>query len=342
MNRLGKALSRVLATPNKGGKRRRRRNGSRRRRMARRSNASRVPRGILAGYGSAVTASFYTSRRGDGEVVRGFDLITSPYTPEGNSNISYFITANPASWNGTRIAAIAAGYQNYRPRYLKIHYRPQVGSTSTVSMFIGTMWQNNYITDRSSIEPSLVTSPGGTYLPAWQSSCSVVPLGTHLPQRMYPIRDPDFTTIPFSIICRASDGGPTSPSLPMPGRIFLEYVYEFRNAIGSGASGFQPSSTSKVSVTNQSVYLPTSTNTTSIYRMSGGVTKGWLIDMDGAPSVNFPLFAKLSYEQIVGSLTSGADPVVLTRLKINGVNVNAGLGTGTTIQLYVYTDDGQP
>lgn len=360
MNKLAKKLSNVLGSSPRAAPRqnsRRRRRARRYRRMARRSNASRVPRGILAGYGSAVTASFYQSRRGDGEIVRGFDLITSPYNPTvlSNPNISYFITANPAAWNGTRIAAIAGGYQNYRPLSFKIHYRPQVGSTSTISMFIGTVWQNTYITSRSSIEPSLVTSPGGTYLPAWQSCCSVVPLGRRLPQRMFPIRDPDFTTVPFSVVCRASEGGPNAPSVEMPGRIFIEYAYEFRNAIGSG-SGFQPSRVTQLPVTRQGLYSgATSLGYASLLNQyedgSAGYTgNGWLIDV-GAPASgssttdsyirnSIPLFSRIDTDEVLAAISEGGSVARRPILQINGTAVNnAELASFTLIS---YSDDGKP
>lgn len=355
MNKLAKKLSNVLgSSPSTAARRSRRRTRRNRRRasgrrMARLSNASRVPRGILAGYGSAVTASFYNSRRGDGEIVRGFDLITSPLNISNlnDPNISYFITANPASWNGTRIAAIASGYQNYRPLQFKIHYRPQSGSTSEISMFIGTIWQNTYITDRSSIEPSLVTSPGGTYLPAWQSCCSVVPLGRRLPQRMFPIRDPDFTTVPFSVVCRASGGGPTDLATVMPGRIFIEYVYEFRNAIGSGGGGFKPSRVDPVTIRRAAIYSGTTNIGTKIFtsKTEGEATgydfpNGWIVDMEGPPSVNYPLFAKLTTDELVAGITSGGAPTTIATVEINGTSPPNDIVPPSTV--LIYKDDSRP
>lgn len=355
-----KKLSRVLAAPSKGGKKNRPNRVRRRRafRVRRQPLRSRVPRGILAGYGSPVTASFFQSRSRDGEIVRGMDLVTSPYQPSQNEcNISYFITANPASWNGTRIASVAAGYQNYRPLSFKIHYRPQVGSTSELSLTIGTVWQNTYITSRSAIEPSLVTSPGGTYLPAWQSSCSVVPLGRRLPQKMFPVRDPDFTTVPFSVVCRSAEGGTSSPSVPMPGRIFIEYVYEFRNAIGSG-SGFQPARVDRRGFSVAKVFLPASE--TVVYpkawqHNSNGPTvssqySGWCIDYEGEPSVAFPLFAKIGADIITGgtaSTSQATEPSFngsIALLEINGVQVPVANDedVGTTRVGFVYDDDGLP
>lgn len=300
-------------------------------------------RGILAGYGSPVTASFSQSRLDDGEIVRGMDLVTSPLQAgENATNISYFIPANPVTWNGTRIAAIASGYQNYRPISFKIHYRPQVGSTSTLSMFIGTIWQNNYITSRSAIEPSLVTSPGGTYLPAWQSVCTTVPLGKKLPMRMYPIRDPSFEMVPFSVVARASGGGPSAPSQPMPGRIFIEYVYEFHNAIGSG-SGFQPSQVGTTSVWYHSSFY----EGTQPIQYSGGWStnvahKGWICDMSIEPSTLFPIFAHFDTDTLIAAETSGGPKVAIYTAEINGTQITGPIEGTQQINLSLYADGGPP
>lgn len=255
--------------------RRNRRRRQRRRRFAER----RVPRGILAGYGSALTSSFYTSHEGDGCRVRGLDLVSTPLTQ--GYNISYFITANPATWNGTRISAVAHGFQNYRPLRFVIHYRPQVGSTSNTSVFIGTVWQSNSIYSRESIEPSLLTSPGGTYLPAWQSSTSVVPLGDKLPQRMFPIRDPEFDVVPFAVVARSSNGNSSADSVELPGRIFIEYDYLFENAIGS---------------TNVSLLA-----TVQEQELQAGEPRqaqnGWIVDYSNiTPTSLYPLFTHLSWD----------------------------------------------
>jgi len=192
-------------------------------------------RGILAGYGSPLTSSFYINRSTDDCIVSGFDLLTNPLTDP--LSVSFFMPVNPIAWAGTRAAMMARGYQNYRPLKIVIHYRPQVGSTDTHSLFIGTLWQSNTINALSSIEPSLLTSPGGTYVPAWQSVSTVVPCGKRLPQNMFPIRDPASTVTPFYIIARSSNGGPTSEATELPGRIFIEYTFHFHNAIG-GTDGY--------------------------------------------------------------------------------------------------------
>lgn len=318
MSKIVKSVNRLASTINnsmKNGNNKKRKNSRRRGRVGR--PTSRGPQGILAGYGSPIQSVFSQKRIADGLIVRGFDLVTAF---SGDHNISYFMPANPVLWPGTRIAAIASGFQNYRPLKFVIHYRPQVGSDSILSMFIGTIWQNNYITGRDQIEPSLVTSPGGVYEPAWQSSMTEVKCGNNLPQRMYPIRDPSYTTIPFSVVARAAAGDSLSRAVEMPGRIFIEYTYEFRNAIGLG-SGYGPAQLHKVDVhlrktAGASVWSPTaiaSADRTPVkgqiidysgWRAGGGDTTleviNWLASNNAGmvqPGNVFPLFASATWEK---------------------------------------------
>lgn len=273
---------------------------------------SQGPDGILAGYGSSITTVFSSRATADGQVVRGYDLL--PAFTFG-ANISFYAPANPASWNGTRIAAIASGYQSYRPLKFRIHYRPQVGSNSDVAVFIGTLWQTNYITSTDSLEPSLLTSPGGVYTPAWQSCVSNVHCGNYLPQRMFPTRDPHQTTVPFAIVARAVSGGAVSA---FPGRIFVEYTYEFRNAIGSG-DGFAPAKVTSVSVSS-------GVAVSSVGTPPAGV----LVDFNNALSTNIPLGATVSWTQDISDATKFI-------LSLNGSDAPNSTGT-----LYVYSNNGLP
>lgn len=364
MSKMSKAVNALASTVDKAvnaanRNNQRQRNNRRRRRNPRRFGRrmiARGPQGILAGYGSPVQTVFSQKRTNDGLIVRGFDLVTAF---AGDTNISYFMPANPVLWPGTRIAAIASGFQNYRPLKFVIHYRPQVGSDSTLSMFIGTIWQNNYITARDQIEPSLLTSPGGVYEPAWQSSMTEVKCGNNLPQRMYPIRDPSYTTIPFSVVARAAEGDSTSPAVHMPGRIFMEYTYEFRNAIGLG-TGYGPAVLTTVYVhmlrkSGNSVWEP------QIFCESlKSPAKGQIIDyskwtphtsLDEAtwnnivmsnpllstPSKAFPLFAEATWDEASTDLQS---PPSVNRwgLVVNGTQLDTNEILETT-DLFPYTGE---
>lgn len=68
----------------------------------------------------------FTVLRQNGNSVRvtGRDLIyTIPdelTAPIQDTNVITVIPANPAYWKGTRISALASGYQNYRPLLFKL------------------------------------------------------------------------------------------------------------------------------------------------------------------------------------------------------------------------------
>lgn len=285
-----------------------------RRRYGRRGK-SYGPDGILAGYGSSISSVFSSRATSDGQIVRGYDLLP---TFTLGSNISFYLPANPTSWNGTRISAIAAGYQSYRPLTFRIHYRPQVGSNSSTAVFIGTLWQTNYISQASTIEPSLLTSPGGVYTPGWQSSVSTVHCGTYLPQRMFPTRDPHTTTVPFAIIARATDD--VSTAVALPGKIFIEYTYEFRNAIGSG-TGFSPSEIAQVTVTD-GIITPGGSSVPA---------SGVLVDTSASTTTALPIGGLVSWDKISNSVNS-------FQLLINSTQVN----WSGSVTLYIYRDGNIP
>ena len=312
-----KQLSNIIRALTNPSNKKSKRKGNKRRRVGRMAKSA-GPQGLLAGYGSPITTTFMTTSIGDGLVVRGFDLVSSF---ELGQNISYYITANPAAWNGTRIAGIASAFQNYRPKKFVIHYRPQVGSTDNRSLFIGTIWQTNYITSRSSLEPSCLTSPGGVYTPAWQSATTVVNLATNLPQRMFPLRDPEQSTVPFAVYCRASEGGPSAEAASMPGRIFIEYEYEFRNAIGASTVGFQPSTVASLSIGT-----------------------GGSIGTDQVPGILVDVKSPTTGESLSFSNRLPFNARITWDLSENTryLNVNGNRYTGDPVIVYVYSDDGRP
>lgn len=273
--------------------------------------------GLLAGYGGRISSRYSTMSFGDSTRVSGFDLVSS--TLENYHNISYFASANPLTWIGTKIATIAKGYQNYRPLKFKIHYRPQIGSTVSYSMFIGTVWQGNVITSREAIEATLVTSPGGMYIPAWQISSTTVPLGSRLPMRMFPVRDASLTFTPFCVVCRAAEGDSSSEAVAMPGRIFIEYEYEFSNPIGSGySSDMMVDSVIPVTLYDNIIY---SGSNRSLQPGILSSTSGWLVDMNHVPTPDWPLFSHLTTDMFMGpidSSTGSSSLIQMFNVKLDG------------------------
>lgn len=358
--KLNNVLAKTLSSVSSSLQGKKKQNSRRRRRQ--RNGVSRIhPSGILAGYGSPISSIFHQRMTGDGLIVRGLDLVTSTFNPlaEDDVHLSFYMNANPANWIGTRISAISRAFQNYRPRKFVIHYRPQVGSTDDKSVFIGTLWQGNMIYGASAVEPSLLTSPGGTYLPSWQSASSVVPLGNRLPMQMFPIRDPPSSVVPFAVLVRSSDGGPSASSAEMPGRIFIEYEYEFRNAIGPSLSPLSNEGTVIGGVSRirlEVVELRTSNDSqamqTWIFKSnsSGQIPdavgiSGRIVDASGGPDSVVPMGGILSFDQLQASanINGSVTPRFVCRAKINDEFISLrGASAGSQLILYVDNQYGDP
>lgn len=70
---------------------------------------------------------YFRSSAGNRDTLRlqGCDLVKPiSLTSDGGNTIFSVIPANPAYWEGTKIAAIASAYFNYRPLKLLFHYVP--------------------------------------------------------------------------------------------------------------------------------------------------------------------------------------------------------------------------
>jgi hypothetical protein len=124
----------------------------------------------------------------DGTTVRvtGRDLvykIPSKLTSTINNQIITVIPANPCYWLGTRIAALAQGYQNFRPLNMKFTYIPQVAVTQQGNVICGTLW--NQAPSNENIQQSLRTSNGGMLSQCYKSFTSVVRMKSNLQFNLY-------------------------------------------------------------------------------------------------------------------------------------------------------------
>lgn len=93
-------------------------------------------------YATHVRPYFRTARGNrDTLTISGCDLVRPiASTGDGGDVIFSTITANPAYWEGTKIAAVASAYFNYRPLKLVFHYVPQVPVTYAGTVVSGTIW----------------------------------------------------------------------------------------------------------------------------------------------------------------------------------------------------------
>lgn len=166
--------------------------------------------------------------------IRGQDLIYKiPDQLESNTNTSVLtvIPANPAYWLGTRMAAIASGYQNYRPLTFSVHYVPQCAVTQQGNVIAGTLWDMS--PNDSNLQQTLRTSNGGMLTQCYKSATSKVILGRNLQYNLYRMGGKfDQQSNPFIFIAMTIATVNINNVQINPGYFYVTYEYELRNPIG--------------------------------------------------------------------------------------------------------------
>lgn len=176
-----------------------------------------------------------TKRIKEGSIkVYGRDLVTSTSMlteiPESLTGFFQLIPVNPSYWTGTRVAAIAKGYQYYKPMKFKVYYVPQVPVTTAGVITLGTIWQTD--SREGAIEQTLVTSNGGVLTQVYCAAESVVNVRKDAPQKN------------FQLIGSATEqgcnpfwwcaylGGAQESAISPPGFVFVDWEYIFSNPQG--------------------------------------------------------------------------------------------------------------
>jgi hypothetical protein len=180
----------------------------------------------------------FTVLRQNGNSVRvtGRDLIYPiPDTltaPIQTSNVIAVIPANPAYWLGTRIAALAAGYQTYRPIKFKINYIPICAVTQQGNVIGGTIWDDGF--DTQNIQQSLRTSNGGFLTQCYVPYSTTIRPKSNLPFNLYKIGG-EFNdkTNPFVFVAIAIGCTNTSQQRIIPGYFYVTWSFELKNPIGA-------------------------------------------------------------------------------------------------------------
>jgi len=175
-------------------------------------------------------------QNGNSVRVTGRDLIYSIpddlTSPIQTSNVITVIPANPAYWKGTRIAALAAGYQNYRPILFKITYVPMCAVTQQGNVIGGTIWDDGI--DNANIQQSLRTSNGGFMTQCYVPHTTRIRPKSNLQFNLYRMGG-DFTTTsnPFIFVAIAIGCKNTSDQRVTPGYFYVTWSFELKNPIGS-------------------------------------------------------------------------------------------------------------
>jgi hypothetical protein len=194
-------------------------------------------RKIAAASAKNFKKKFETLRQNGNSVrVTGRDLIYSIpddlTSPIQSTNVITVIPANPAYWKGTRIAALASGYQNYRPILFKITYVPMCAVTQQGNVIGGTIWDDGI--DNDNLQQSLRTSNGGFMTQCYVPHTTRIRPRSNLQFNLYRMGGEFSTTSnPFIFIALAIGCKNQSNQRVTPGYFYVTWSFELKNPIGS-------------------------------------------------------------------------------------------------------------
>lgn len=173
------------------------------------------------------------------------------------SQIFLCVQSNPSTWLGTRIAALAAGYQLYRPLKFEVEYVPQVPVTYAGNVIYGTLFSQGR--DPENLQQSLASSNGGGITPCYTRARSKVSLSARfLPQQLFRVKGniAQQECNPFRWVATFSGVNPEGPNTTCPGWVMVRWRYEFSNGVGSsGESTSVISQTPATSLTEVEQHL---------------------------------------------------------------------------------------
>jgi hypothetical protein len=210
----------------------------------------------------SVPKIFYNRRiTGTSATVAGCDLvyqIPDSLSTNSTSSVITIIPANPAYWTGTRIAQVAAGYQNYRPLQFEVIYVPQCAVTQQGNVLGGTLW--NEAPTENNLQQTLKTSNGGMLTQCYKTATSIVRMKSNLQYNLFRMggaidqESNPFIFIALAIACRDSNNNRI-----VPGYFYIRYTYQLKNPIGTGINYQNSQLTTRITKTtylmNSSIYL---------------------------------------------------------------------------------------
>lgn len=191
---------------------------------------------------------FYVLRQSNNSMrIRGCDLVYKiPNTLNiTTSDVMTIIPANPAYWTGTRISAIAAGYQNYRPIKFQVTYVPHCAVTQQGNVLAGTLWSMS--PSDENLQQTLKTSNGGMLTQCYVPKTTQVNLKSNLQFNLYRMGGKfDQESNPFIFIALAIATTDSNNNKIVPGYFYLNYEYELKNPIGNTVEYYNSMITHKI------------------------------------------------------------------------------------------------
>lgn len=176
---------------------------------------------------------------GNSMTVKGRDLVyqipDSLVSNYQTTNLITIIPCNPAYWLGTRVSALATGYQNYRPLKFIVHYVPQCAVTQQGNVIAGTLW--NQIPGADNLQQTLRTSSGGMLTQCYKSAKSNVSMKSNLQFNLFRTAGKfDQESNPFNFIAIAVGCSNEYGDKIVPGYFYVDWEFTFKNPIGYSTS----------------------------------------------------------------------------------------------------------
>lgn len=191
---------------------------------------------------------FYVLKQNNNSMrIKGCDLVYKiPNTLNiTTSDVMTIIPANPAYWTGTRISAIAAGYQNYRPIKFQVTYVPHCAVTQQGNVLAGTLWSMS--PSDENLQQTLKTSNGGMLTQCYVPKTTQINLRSNLQFNLYRMGGKfDQESNPFIFIALAIATTDSNNNKIVPGYFYLNYEYELKNPIGNTVEYYNSMITHKI------------------------------------------------------------------------------------------------
>jgi hypothetical protein len=186
-------------------------------------------------YGGVVKTGFDVKpvKNGGGVIIKGSELLTSltyAYNATNTNIHPHILPCNPRFWTATRLSNMSDLYSMYRTRKLTLSYIPDVGTDTSGTFVVGTLWGDaiDQITSIDNMFRQISSSPGGTVAAVKFPVSINIPL-TLLPQkRFYLTPRHGVDSIPFSLMWMTNDSGTSNISY---GQFYIDYEIEFYSPI---------------------------------------------------------------------------------------------------------------
>lgn len=142
----------------------------------------------------------------------------------------------PTKWSGTRSASLAQTYASHRPLKCVVSWEPAVGTSTSGTIAVGTVFAGARLPNDSdgfnSLANALSATNGGFLTSIWNPSIKSINLGRNLRANQFPLFEVSADDIPFWICVATSD---TSGN--QIGYVAIETTFTLRNPlVGSFAS----------------------------------------------------------------------------------------------------------